>query len=101
MKSFGVRARLLFGFGLVLAVFLISAILTFVQFQKNITNNDWTRQTYEVLLDAEQILVSLVDIETGLRDYLLTGRYECLTPLLGGEKTVQVAVEIANRRTND
>ena len=101
MKSFGVRARLLFGFGLVLAVFLISAILTFVQFQKNITNNDWTRHTYEVLLDAEQILVSLVDIETGLRGYLLTGRDEFLTPLREGEKTFQAAFESAKRRTSD
>lgn len=101
MKSFGVRARLLFGFGLVLAVFLISAILTFVQFQKNITNNDWTRHTYEVLLDAEQILLSLVDIETGLRGYLLTGRDEFLTPLREGEKTFQAAFESAKRRTSD
>src|SRR5690625_7260239 len=65
------------------------------------SNNDWTRHTYEVLLDAEQILVSLVDIETGLRGYLLTGRDEFLTPLREGEKTFQAAFESAKRRTSD
>lgn len=101
MRSFGVRARLLFGFGVVLAVFLVSAILTFVQFQKNIENSEWTAHTYEVLLDAEQMLVSLVDIETGQRGYLLAGQDEFLGPLREGEKVFQAAFQDAKQRTSD
>lgn len=101
MKSLGVRGQLFLGFGLVLAVFLASAILTFVQFQKNIKNNEWTAHTYEVLLESEKILIALINIETGQRGYLLAGEDNFLDPLRDGEKEFQEAFQSVKQKTSD
>jgi len=101
MKSLGVRAQLFLGFGIVLAVFLVSAILTFVQFQKNIKNNEWTAHTYEVLLESEKILIALINIETGQRGYLLAGEDNFLDPLRDGEKEFQEAFQSVKQKTSD
>src|SRR5690554_5724679 len=101
MKSLGVRGQLFLGFGVVLVIFLISTILIFFQFQKNIKNNEWTAHTYEVLMEAESVLISLINIETGQRGYLLAGEENFLDPLREGEKTFQNSFESIKQKTSD
>ena len=47
---------------------------------------DWVIHTYEVIAKAERILGAAVDMETGMRGYLLAGKEEFLEPYHGGEK---------------
>lgn len=101
MKSLGVRGQLFLGFGVVLVIFLISTILIFFQFQKNIKNNEWTAHTYEVLMEAESVLISLINIETGQRGYLLAGEENFLDPLREGEKAFQNSFESIKQKTSD
>jgi len=101
MKSLGVRGQLFLGFGVVLVIFLISTILIFFQFQKNIKNNEWTAHTYEVLMEAESVLISLINIETGQRGYLLAGEENFLDPLREGEKIFQNSFESIKQKTSD
>lgn len=65
MKNLSVRGQLLLGFGLVIAIFIVASVLVAIQFNESIKNNRWTAHTYEVLLESEHILASLVNIETG------------------------------------
>ena len=44
------------------------------------TNEEWVTHTYEVIEHANSILAAAVDMETGMRGYLLAGRDEFLTP---------------------
>ncbi len=46
----------------------------------------WVKHTYGVLEDAASILGSAVDMETGMRGYLLAGRDEFLAPYREGER---------------
>lgn len=43
------------------------------------------KHTHEVIADANRVLASAVDMETGMRGYLLAGREEFLEPYHGGK----------------
>jgi methyl-accepting chemotaxis protein len=101
MVSLGIRGKLLLGFGLVLGVFLISSVLTFIQFNRNIENNKWTNHTHEVISEVENILIALVNIETGQRGYLLAGQDSFLDPLKQGEQDFKAAFEKIKAKTSD
>lgn len=101
MGSLGTRGKLFLGFGLVLGVFLVSSILTFLQFNKNIENNKWTTHTHEVISEVESILIALINIETGQRGYLLAGQDNFLDPLKQGEQDFNTALNKIKEKTSD
>ena len=47
---------------------------------------EWVAHTYEVIMHANSILASAVDMETGMRGYLLAGREDFLAPYEAGRK---------------
>ncbi|MCH7711297.1 MAG: CHASE3 domain-containing protein [Proteobacteria bacterium] len=49
-------------------------------------NEEWVTHTYEVIAEANAILASAVDMETGMRGYLLAGQDAFLAPYEGGRK---------------
>lgn len=101
MGSLGTRGKLFLGFGVVLGVFLISSVLTFIQFNNNIENNKWTNHTYRVIYEAENILIALINIETGQRGYLLAGQDAFLDPLKQGEQDFKTAFDSIKKLTSD
>ncbi|MGF1754231.1 methyl-accepting chemotaxis protein [Vibrio makurazakiensis] len=48
--------------------------------------SDWVNHTYQVIMTAQNILASAVDMETGMRGYLLAGKQEFLDPYLQGRQ---------------
>ncbi|WP_394246213.1 CHASE3 domain-containing protein [Vibrio profundi] len=48
--------------------------------------SDWVNHTYQVIGTAQNILASAVDMETGMRGYLLAGRKEFLAPYEQGKQ---------------
>ncbi len=49
-------------------------------------NEEWITHTYEVIIKANDILAAAVDMETGMRGYLLAGKEEFLAPYNAGSK---------------
>ena len=45
---------------------------------------DWITHTYKVILEAKDILATAIDMETGMRGYLLAGKEEFLDPYKQG-----------------
>lgn len=70
-----------------IAIFLVVSAL-FVTFSTVIYRyqteaqylNDWTLYNYEVVRQSRQVLFDLVEMETGVRGYLLTGKRSFLKP---------------------
>tara|TARA_E500000318_G_C3561808_1_gene213804 strand:- start:627 stop:2384 length:1758 start_codon:yes stop_codon:yes gene_type:complete len=52
----------------------------------------WVDHTRVVLSDSESIVASAVDMETGMRGFLLAGREEFLDPYKSGEKAVYAGI---------
>ncbi|MCP4701888.1 MAG: response regulator [Gammaproteobacteria bacterium] len=51
-----------------------------------VESNRWVDHTHRVIAQATEIIASAVDMETGMRGYLLAGREEFLEPYVNGEQ---------------
>lgn len=61
----------------------------------------WVDHTREALEKAAGIVASAVDMETGMRGFLLAGREEFLDPYKNGETAVYAAIKALQETVND
>ena len=91
--------------GITLAVILLTTASVSVISLRNLSAIDeadtWTRHTYEVLGEMGRVTATMVDQETGVRGYLVSGDPAFLAPYTGGRKAFQTALETVRRLTAD
>ena len=79
----------------------IIAIVVFVSV-KSLTNNfGWVDHTYKVLATASNIEAAAVDMETGMRGYLLAGEKSFLDPYTNGNKVFVSLVASLSKTVSD
>jgi methyl-accepting chemotaxis protein len=104
MNSFNrlsLRSKILVVVGVVLALML--AVSTGV-YSGVATNEDdvfWVNHTYQVIEKIDSLLASLVNMETGYRGFLITGKEEFLEPLNSGTQTYMAALADIRQLTKD
>ncbi|MCP4963376.1 MAG: HAMP domain-containing protein [Actinomycetia bacterium] len=76
--------KLLVGFPIVLGVFLIVGVLSYRNVTQLDSNASQVAHTHKVLGEVEGVLGSLVNIETGMRGFVVTGTDDFLEPYNGG-----------------
>lgn len=54
----------------------------------------WVRHTYQVIGQANALLTHAVDMETGVRGYLLAGRESFLTPYVEGSERFKASIQL-------
>jgi len=64
-------------------------------------NEKWVTHTYKVIAQANEILAAAVDMETGMRGYLLAGKDEFLDPYKGGKKAFGERVAALQKTVSD
>lgn len=68
----------------------------------NITHTaGWVNHTYNVLGKAQDIVASAVDIETGMRGFLLAGKEEFLDPYKSGETSAYERIKALQETVSD
>jgi signal transduction histidine kinase len=67
-------------FGILVALLVTNAVLSYKSTQRIIKNEDWVSHTYEVLADIEEMFSTVKDAQRGARGYVLNPRQEFLTP---------------------
>ena len=81
---------------------LLVAMLVFYQFQRSmLAAGTAVEHTYQVRVETRRVLVRLVNAETGVRGYLLTGRDSFLEPYLAARMELPVRLEALHRLTSD
>ncbi|ACJ01432.1 methyl-accepting chemotaxis protein [Rhodospirillum centenum] len=93
--------KLIIGFSAVIAVAVLSGLFTWRAADTIERAGRWTTHTYAVLDAMDAILSAMVNQETGLRGFLLTGKEEFLAPYTAGESEFQTAFTEAKRLTAD
>jgi len=97
MSDMSIKSKLIIGFCSVLVIFGLSGSVAYSQFQSLMKNNHWSSHTYEVIISSENILASLVNMETGMRGFLLSGQEHFLDPFkIGSEKYHQHFKKLKN-----
>ena len=63
--------------------------------------NQWVEHTHKVLAESNAIVSSAVDMETGMRGYLLAGKDGFLDPYKGGEQSTYAGLEELKATVSD
>ncbi|WP_232281889.1 CHASE3 domain-containing protein [Roseobacter sp. SK209-2-6] len=75
--------------------------MTIYDLQKMEKTSGWVNHTQKVLQASEGIVASAVDMETGLRGYLLAGQEEYLEPYTAGSERAFQALENLRQTVSD
>jgi len=82
------KPKVLVGVSVPLIFLIVLGGMSFFNVNKINSTAGWVYHTYKVLGKADAIVAAAVDMETGMRGYLLAGKEEFLDPYKGGEKAV-------------
>lgn len=83
--KFTLRTKLLGSYTLILSLMVIVTIVVVASTKSLINNFSWVDHTHKVLDVASQIESAAVDMETGMRGFVIAGRDEFLEPYDSGK----------------
>ena len=100
-KNLRLRTKILLGVGIPLALAIALGILSITNIRSMLKTEEWVEHTYQVIGEAEQVVAHAVDMETGMRGYLLAGKEEFLAPYQQGEKATYEAISVLQKTVSD
>ena len=101
LRSIPLKKKLLYSVALPLAFLVTIAVLSIWIIGRMKSANHWVDHTHKVMGEANLILGSAIDMETGMRGYLLAGKEEFLEPYNGGAETFEVKLKALKQTLSD
>jgi len=101
LKDLSIKTKLAAGFGAIIAIILILLATSYVNFSKLSTASEWDRHTLHVLLEANQIETSLLQIQTSTRGFMLTGEESTTRPIPAEEEATRRHLAAITKLTSD
>ncbi|NME71051.1 CHASE3 domain-containing protein [Flammeovirga aprica] len=101
LKNINITTQILIGFAIVTASVILSIYISHNNSNKIIKSADWVIQTQKVLTQLGNIEALLVDLETGQRGYLITGKIEYLDPFIRSKKIIYQELNSIRELTSD
>lgn len=100
-NQLSLRLKLFLGNGIVLALMIAVSMVTFYGVKSLLHDFKWVEHTHVVLEKKADLLLAAVDMETGMRGYLLTGEAEFLTPYTNGSKVFDTILKGLRKTVSD
>lgn len=101
LNKFKIGTKLYLGFGIITLIMILVLSFSYSNFNEESQVVDWNIHTYQVIGEADNILESLINMETGLRGYAITGQDTFLQPYNQGEIDFQKHIEKIKELTSD
>lgn len=73
LSNLSLKSKLSIGFGAVVAIILLLLGFAYNNFMRLSEARDWDRHTLQVLLETNKVAASMLQVQTSVRGYLLTG----------------------------
>ncbi|PCI34092.1 MAG: hypothetical protein COB60_06720 [Flavobacteriaceae bacterium] len=96
-----ISTRLFFGFSISMLVVITAILVSFENSKTIIKDENLIVHTHRVLNELKDIEVSLIDLETGQRGYIITGDLKYLEPYNSSLITINSKVDFLNKMTVD
>jgi len=100
-ENLSLRAKILMGSGVTLSFLVILGFVSLNSIGSLQKTNAWVGHTHEVIQAAMLIEAAAVDMETGMRGYLLAGKDEFLGPYKQGKKRFEQEVKTLKSVVSD
>ncbi len=101
LRNMNLMRKLAVAFGAIIFIILSTGIFSFTRLSTVKESSNWTSHTYKVLKATSEMLLGMVDQETGLRGYLIDGQDKFLEPYRDGVINFQTALKRARTLTAD
>jgi len=95
------KTQLWLGNGIVLALMIVIGIVVYININSLLSNSKWVTHTHTVIENAGVIQESMIDMETGYRGFLITGKTEFLEPFEKGKKRIEEIFTKTKELVND
>lgn len=83
-QSGGVIRNMIIGFLAIIFLLLILDVVTYYNYQRSIKVSELNMHSYRMIQESDQLLKALLNIETGHRGFMITGREPFLEPMEQG-----------------
>lgn len=100
-SSIKTKPKILLGISIPLVFTLVLGAIAITSISKITTTAGWVSHTYNVLGRADAIVASAVDMETGMRGFLLAGKEEFLEPYNNGEQSTYEGITALQETVSD
>ncbi len=100
-KNIGLKTKMLLGNCGPLVLVVLLGVFIFSSIQSLLENNKAVDHTHEVIEHAMEIEAAAVDMETGMRGYLLAGKEGFLDPYTSGAKRFYSLIEKQQQTVSD
>ncbi len=100
-KKISLKAKILMGSSITLVILAIIGFISNNSIKHLNQTSDWVQHTYKVIAQANNILESAINMETGMRGYLLAGKEEFLDPYKDGQKKFSELVSSLSNTVSD
>lgn len=95
MKVFSIKKKLIFSFATMVFLMLVLSTVVNIASQSLSYNYKWVDHTHSVLAKASDALAAAVDMETGMRGFMLAGNESFLEPYNSGkERFTNIVAEL-------
>lgn len=101
MPTSQTRRTLTVGFGISLAILLITSVASFISIRNLIYSASEVNHTNTVLKELENVISYTKDAETSQRGFLLTGDSLFLQPYFGAHEKTQSSIDTVKKLTED
>ncbi|SFW54105.1 methyl-accepting chemotaxis protein [Pseudomonas sp. NFACC19-2] len=101
LANFNISQKLYAGFGVVLLIILVLVLSTWRGFDQVERAVRLNIHTYDVINESADLLANLINIETGARGFVITGRDQFLGPMESGERDFQAHMAQLRQLTRD
>lgn len=96
-----VGTKIYAGFALVIAIFIIIGVTSYISLTEIVTKEDLGDQTSEVQLQIADLLSDMQNAETGERGYIITGDVNFLEPYNAALKEINICIKNLRELTKD
>ncbi len=100
-KNFGLKTKMLVGGVSPLIIVVILGFIIYTSVSSLLKSSEWVDHTHVVIQEAMHIEGAAVDMETGMRGFLLSGKDDFLDPYNGGKEQFDKQVSSLKETVND
>lgn len=95
------RVKLLSGNGVIFAILIVISMIVYFGINSLLNNFKWVDHTHNVLAKAAATTAAAVDMETGMRGFMLSGKEEFLEPYKEGKQRFYALTSELSNTVND
>jgi methyl-accepting chemotaxis protein len=101
IRNLALKTKIMSGSSLPLILVIGLGLACLLSVGSLLTSNKWVDHTHNVIADAKHIGGLMVDCETGMRGYLVTGVEEYLEPYIAGKEALSGEIAELKETVND